>query len=99
MLVAFGEFLRNNQFLLPSAWCEEWWVKTIENSEEYIKDENILDFESLKQLGAKEAFEISNKYNVPLHPDYTYFYHDVSIEDLNELRKWIHKYYDDVDGR
>ncbi len=98
ILVAFGEFLRNNQFLLPSAWCEEWWQKKIENSEEYIKDENILDFGSLKELGAKEAFKISNKYNVPLHPDYTYFYHDVSIEDLNELRRWIHKYYDDVDG-
>lgn len=97
ILVAFGEFLRNNQFLLPSAWCEEWWEKKIENSEEYIKDENILDFSSIKELCAKEAFKISNKYNVPLHPDYTYFYHDVSIEDLNELRKWIHKYYDDVD--
>ena len=27
MLVAFGEFLRNNQPLYPSGWCEEWWIQ------------------------------------------------------------------------
>ncbi|HML05653.1 MAG TPA: DNA polymerase II large subunit, partial [Methanobacterium sp.] len=94
ILVAFGEFLRNNQFLLPSAWCEEWWEKEVTNSEEYVKDENVLDVASLHNLKAEELFEISKKYKVPLHPNYTYFYHDVSIEDLNELRKWFYEYYD-----
>lgn len=93
ILVAFGEFLRNNQFLLPSAWCEEWWEKEIETSGEYIEDENILDLGLLHNLSSEELFEISKKYKVPLHPNYTYFYHDVSIEDLNELRKWIYEYY------
>lgn len=94
ILVAFGEFLRNNQFLLPSAWCQEWWEQEIENSDEYKNgNHDNLDLNSI--LSAKEAFEISKKYNVPLHPDYTYFYHDVSIEDLNRLRDWIYEYYDD----
>lgn len=94
ILVAFGEFLRNNQFLLPSAWCHEWWEQEIENSDEYKNgNHDNLDLNSI--LSAKEAFEISRKYNVPLHPDYTYFYHDVSIEDLNRLRDWIYEYYDD----
>ncbi|WP_414469842.1 DNA polymerase II large subunit [Methanobacterium sp. ACI-7] len=98
ILVAFGEFLRNNQFLLPSAWCEEWWEQEIINSEEYLKDENAFDLDSISDLNAKEAFNISNKYGVPLHPSYTYFYHDVSIEDLNELREWIYNYYDGSDA-
>ena len=38
MLVAFGEFLRNNLDSLPSAWCEEWWIQTITNSTEYTLD-------------------------------------------------------------
>ena len=93
ILVAFGEFLRNNQFLLPSGWCHEWWEKKIESSEEYI-NESPVDLDLTLSLSSKEAFEISKKYNVPLHPDYTYFYHDVSIEDLNQLRNWIYKNYD-----
>lgn len=29
------------------------------------------------------------EYDVPLHPRYTYFYHDVSTEDLNNLYEWL----------
>ena len=35
MLVAFGEFLRNNQPMLGSCWCEEWWIECIRNSDKY----------------------------------------------------------------
>jgi DNA polymerase II large subunit len=83
MLVAFGEFLRNNHVLLPAAWCEEWWIQTITNSTEYTQnlEKNEKELESLKnsELSSIDAFEISKKYNVPLHPKYTYFYHDASI--------------------
>ncbi|MCK9151999.1 DNA polymerase II large subunit [Methanobacterium alcaliphilum] len=90
MLVAFGEFLRNNHVLLPSAWCYEWWIKTIESSK-YDLEKDPLDIKTLeiRDISAKNAFQISEEYDVPLHPDYTYFYHDVSINDLNLLRNWI----------
>lgn len=90
ILAAFGEFLRNNQFLLPSAWCEEWWRREIENCKDYTDQD-------LGFIDAKKAFELSKKYNVPLHPDYTYFYHDVSIEDLNWFRDWIYGYHNNLD--
>ncbi|RBQ24180.1 DNA polymerase II large subunit [Candidatus Methanobinarius endosymbioticus] len=108
MLVAFGEFLRNNQSLLPSAWCEEWWIETIKNSDKYDKDLPLLESNenlTLEKLGtleiredsyisAKHAFEISEKYDVPLHPLYTYCYNDISKEDLNSLIRWINNYKD-----
>ena len=86
MLVAFGEFLRNNQPLYPSGWCEEWWIGLLKESENYSEDDN-LDLGRLEYdyLSAKEAFELSKKYNIPLHPKYTYCYNDVTIEDLNAL--------------
>ncbi len=73
MLVAFGEFLRNNQTLLPSAWCEEWWIETIKNSSIFDENDFLLDSNpdlTLENLGklempeysyisAEEAFEIS----------------------------------------
>lgn len=87
MLVAFGEFLRNNLALLPSGWCEEWWVQTVEKSPKYNHD---LDLEALENdISAKDAFELSKKYSVPLHPKYTYFYHDASIEEINSLQSWL----------
>lgn len=96
ILVAFGEFLRNNHVLLPSAWCEEWWIKKIQKSEGYSEEmEDKLSLDTINDMDSKEAFELSRKYGVPLHPKYTYFYHDVSFKDLNELRSWLYKNYDD----
>ena len=106
MLVAFGEFLRNNQSLLPSAWCEEWWIENIKNSNNFDENSLLLDSNpeiTLEKLGnlesredsyisAVDAFEISKKYDVPLHPTYTYCYNDISIGELNYLIKWINKF-------
>lgn len=89
MLVAFGEFLRNNHILLPAGWCNEWWVQTIQKSENYQESE--LDIQSLEteKIDAKTAFELSKRYGVSLHPDYTYCYHDVTIQDINDLIKFL----------
>ena len=93
MLVAFGEFLRNNHVLLPSGWCEEWWTQTVQESPEYSGD---LDLELLKnEITSEEAFQISRKYSVPLHPKYTYFYHDASAQEINRVRGWLNENIDD----
>ena len=87
MLVAFGEFLRNNQPLYPSGWCEEWWIQLLTRSENFDADNNDLDMHKLEYeyLTAIEAFTLSKDYDIPLHPKYTYCYNDVTIADLNSL--------------
>lgn len=92
MLVAFGEFLRNNHVLLPAGWCEEWWIQKIQNSPQF-KDSDNLNLDSLKNnpISSPEAFELSKKYKVPLHPQYTYFYHDASLEEINNLHSWLYE--------
>ncbi len=97
MLVPFGEFLRNNHILLPAGWCEEWWVQTIEKSDEY--SEGDMDLQSLKteKINSRTAFDLSFKYGVPLHPDYTYFYHDVTRQDINQLVIFLNENFGDKD--
>ena len=87
MLVAFGEFLRNNQPLMPSGWCEEWWLGLLQKSEKFDSENTDLDLHRLEYdyIPASEAFELSKQYNIPLHPKYTYCYNDVTINDLNSL--------------
>ena len=95
MLVAFGEFLRNNQPMLGSCWCEEWWIETIRNSEKYQsfsdveKEEFGLNSLQTKKFTVEEAFKITEDFNVPLHPEYTYYYNDISIKDLVDLSQWL----------
>ena len=93
MLVAFGEFLRNNQTLYPSGWVEEWWIQLLMQSEKFDKDKTDLDLAKLEfdYLPSVEAFRLSKDYGIPLHPRYTYCYNDVTIQDLNSLIDLIEK--------
>ena len=38
---------------------------------------------------AREAITLSHVLDVPLHPLYTYFWHHISIEELQILRRWL----------
>lgn len=90
MLVAFGEFLRNNQPLCPSGWVEEWWIRLLMRSENFSDglDLHRLEYDYIPSV---EAFQLSKDYGIPLHPKYTYCYNDVSIEDLNALIDLLEK--------
>jgi DNA polymerase II large subunit len=98
MLVAFGEFLRNNHPLLPAGWCEEWWMQVLESSPYYHEqqEEELSQFLHNDRISAKSAFKLSQQYDIPLHPKYTYFYHDVSRQELNDLRKWLKDHINDI---
>jgi DNA polymerase, archaeal type II, large subunit len=97
MLVAFGEFLRNNHQLLPAGWCEEWWIQILQKSANYNDgQEEELNQYLQEKVTARGAFDLSKQYQIPLHPDYTYFYHDVTRKDLNTLRTWLNRDIDDI---
>ncbi len=76
ILIAYGDFLENNYNLPVSSFTVEWWKKYAEN----------INYENMDQF---RAFEISRKYGIPLHPDYDYLWHDLTIDDLGDLSKYI----------
>lgn len=99
MLVAFGEYLRGNIPLDTASWCEEWWAQEVEESK-YFKEthddfginfkENLELDELLKlEIDVLKAFEIAEKTSTPLHPKYTFYYHDVTKEELNDLHDYL----------
>ena len=102
MLVAFGEYLRGNIPLDKSAWCEEWWAQEVENSDYFkethddfgigFKEELELNDILKLDINAKKAFEIAEKTNTALHPKYTYYYHDVTKKELDDLHDYLYEY-------
>jgi len=44
---------------------------------------------NLKQPSFLDAFEISKRYNVPMHPYYNLFWHDITTEDIVKLAKFV----------
>ncbi|MFH0817952.1 MAG: DNA polymerase II large subunit, partial [Candidatus Micrarchaeota archaeon] len=82
ILITYGDFRKSNHPLMPSGWCEEWWAMELVAAGGNQKVDHV-------KLGAEEAFKISEKHGIPLHPKYTYLWHDITPEQLGELAKWI----------
>ncbi len=87
ILVPFGEFAENNKNLVDSPYCIEWFEMEFEKKAGK-KFADALVADGIK-LDARGAFAIAEKYNVPLHPDYLLFWHDVSKDELRKLADFI----------
>ncbi len=79
LLSTYGDFLKSNHPLIPSGYCREIW-------EGELAGKNI---SAPGKMSASEAFEFSKAHDVPLHPDYTYPWHDISADEAKELAEWM----------
>ena len=79
ILINYGDFLENNHILMPSPYVSEWWEQ----------DVALKTGDKVEVRSAREAFGVSEKYGVPLHPKYTLMWRDVLIEDIADLREII----------
>ncbi len=78
MLIPYGEFNENNYPLLPAAYTVEWWEQEAERAGFRGEVKNGFD-----------AFEVAEKYNIPLHPDYNLFWHDLKRDDIIKLAEYV----------
>jgi len=90
ILVNYGDFLENNHPLAPAGYCEEWWVQELERALEGSAEDGYRIYLNPAEVPDEDtAIELSEKLGIPLHPRYTYFYHDVDVEALVELGRWL----------
>ncbi len=85
ILINFGDFLENNHPLVPSSYCYEWWQK------ELAAKTSINELGDLRNPDQKTALSLSDTFKVPLHPKYTYLWHDIAPEDFTALAEYIQK--------
>jgi DNA polymerase II large subunit len=104
ILISYGDFLENNAQLLPSSYVEEIWSLQLQSKLQALQTSNLLPTgekisDRLIQLSrepfstsptVEEAFEISKRFNIPLHPKYLFYWDCVSIDEVLLLRE---KYY------
>ena len=88
-LVNYGEFVENNHPLAPAAYAPEWWLQEFDAAGadvQALEDNPRVD---LAAPSAAEAIEWATEYDCPLHPAYTYLWHDISVSDFTELAEAV----------
>lgn len=84
-LVNYGEFVENNHPLAPASYVYEWWVKEFADAGadvQAMRDDPHVD---LERPDVDEALAWAREYECPLHPEYTYLWHDVSVGAFEAL--------------
>ncbi|AUV83664.1 DNA polymerase II large subunit [Salinigranum rubrum] len=84
-LVNYGEFIENNHPLAPSSYTVEWWRQDFEHAGgdlQALEDDPHVD---LSNPTVAEALAWATEHDCPLHPAYTYLWHDLSVEAFEAL--------------
>ena len=84
-LVNYGEFVENNHPLAPASYVYEWWVQEFENAGAPVQAMDDSTDIDLTDPTPTEALSWVEEYDAPLHPKYTYLWHDVSVEQVEAL--------------
>ncbi len=77
VLITYGDFKKTNTPMLPSSYVEEYWYAQLRESGYSGSMPAVKSF--------KDAYELSSRYGVPMHPLYIYDYDDVGIAGLKDL--------------
>src|ERR687894_2145071 len=93
MLISYGDFLENNAQLPPASFVEEIWRQQL-RSKLPITQASDLDRERLIQMAENpfvlpsvdEAFEISKKLGLALHPKYSFYWDSLTVEEVLYLK-------------
>ncbi len=97
VLINYGDFFDRAHILVPPGYCEEYWYEQLKKILIGNKDYEINKklFERIKKnpnnakVSFFEAKELSEKLNLPLHPQHIFFYNEISTEQLFDILKLL----------
>ncbi|WP_135821810.1 DNA polymerase II large subunit [Halostella litorea] len=84
-LVNYGEFVENNHPLAPAAYAFEWWVQEFADTDADVQAMADSVRVDLEDPTPDEAIEWATEYDAPLHPTYTYLWHDLDVGEFEAL--------------
>jgi DNA polymerase II large subunit len=88
-LVNYGEFVENNHELAPASYAPEWWVQDLEAAGADVQALRDSPYVDLEHPDAEQAIEWATEYDAPLHPAYTYLWHDLDVEHFETLAEAV----------
>ncbi|MAH49387.1 DNA polymerase II large subunit [Candidatus Pacearchaeota archaeon] len=89
ILFPLGDVINRNSELLKPGYVEEWWELELRKKLE-VTGEKFEDICKGKfDVSVVEAVGISEKYSIPLHPKFIFYWTQISVEDFFWLMDWM----------
>ncbi|MBI5377925.1 MAG: DNA polymerase II large subunit [Thaumarchaeota archaeon] len=86
ILISYGDFLENNAELVPTGYVEEYWAVELEEKLRKYESEDTQLLQFLTRTpNLDEALKLSLDFDIPLHPQYLYFWEQLSSEEFEQI--------------
>ncbi len=82
LLFPVGDVINRNYELLKPGYVEEWW-------ELELKKAGFSEKINLKEVEFEKAKELSEKYKIPLHPNFIYFWSQINYQQFMDFLDWL----------
>jgi len=83
ILFPFSDLANRNANLIKPGYVEEWWALDLREKEEKFSN---IDYFS---VSLEKAIEFSEKYQIPLHPKYIFYWTQILKENFIDLINWF----------
>jgi DNA polymerase II large subunit len=83
ILFPFSDLANRNATLVKPGYVEEWWALELRE-----KEKELFGLDAF-QVSLDEAVNFSEKYKIPLHPKYIFYWSQISKEDFMDILGWI----------
>jgi DNA polymerase II large subunit len=87
LLVPFGDVANRNYELIKSGYVEEWWFLDLQKKLASLGEP--LQLSDPFKVGFEEAISLSQRYSIPLYPNYTYRWTQIARDSFLGLIDWI----------
>ena len=84
ILFPFSDLANRNAKLVKSGYVEEWWG--LDLREKSLDEEKKID---CYNVDIEKAIELSEKFEIPLHPKHIFYWSQISIEEFLGLIEWM----------
>jgi DNA polymerase II large subunit len=84
ILFPFSDVANRNSVLLKPGYVEEWWFLELRK-----KNQDAAKSINPREISAEQAVEISRKYEIPMHPEYIFYWSQISKEEFFGLLGWL----------
>ena len=84
ILFPFSDVANRNSKLLLPGYVEEWWGLELKEKDSLF-EKQVDNF----NINFEQAVEISNKYNIALHPEHIFYWTEISKKELEGLLLWL----------
>jgi DNA polymerase II large subunit len=85
-LIAYGDFRKAGEKLVPSGYVEEWWARELEKA---LQGKDVPEFRKYVDdpfhIDPYTAVRISRELGIPLHPKYIHYYRILSDDEALEI--------------